>query len=160
MARATDNSTINIVQVIYCLVAEENGCQSHIQMQSGQELNPRPLNCKFNTPTTMPPSHAVTVYLVILSMSTAFGVHQLSMRIREVTVAQFAVEASGRSSVITTFFNVLQTCNHSFCSLLYPVQVSYQLQHITIHDRIAITKRQMATYHERTRTIKNIRRRQ
>lgn len=69
-----------------------------------------------------------TVDLVVLSVSSALCVHQLSLWISEVTVAEFAVEAGCGSRVIATLLNVLQasTFIHSF---IHQSHITQQLQH-------------------------------
>ena len=53
--------------------------------------------------------HIKKVYLVILSVSSAFCVHELCMWISEVTVTEFTVEAGCCSRVIAALLNVFQT---------------------------------------------------
>jgi len=49
------------------------------------------------------------MYLVILPVSSTLCVHQLSVWISEVTVAEFAVEAGCCSCFIAALLNVFQT---------------------------------------------------
>jgi len=51
--------------------------------------------------------------LVILPVSSALCVHQLSMWVSKVTVTEFAVETRCSSCIITALLNVFQTCTQS-----------------------------------------------
>ena len=55
--------------------------------------------------------------LVILSVSSSLGVHQLSMWVSEVTVAEFTVEASCSACFITALLDVFQTSTQALHSL-------------------------------------------
>lgn len=65
-----------------------------------------------------------TVDLVVLSVSSALCVHQLSLWISEVTVAEFAVEAGCGSRVIATLLNVLQASTFIHSSITHHTTVT------------------------------------
>lgn len=105
------------------------------------------INITFSTTTEIITAYASIcnkrkVNLVILSVSSTLGVHQLSMWISEVTVAEFAVEARCSSRVIAAFLNVLQTLTHSFTDTHHTQLTTHNICNIIT---LCLTQRDYAT---------------